>query len=127
MFELNFNNWVVWSIFALAAVIYFQLFRELIEIHLGSRRDDNDTWSDALATMITALPLLGLLGTITGLLQIFFAMSLGGTGAPDMLTSGIADALLTTQCGLATAIPAWLILHYLQAQHDDNNDSEVGL
>jgi len=127
MLELNFNNWVIWAIFALGAVIYFQLFREIIEIHLGIRRDNNDTWSGALETMITALPLLGLLGTITGLLQTFFAMSLGRAEAPDMLTGGIADALLTTQCGLATAIPAWLMLHYLHVQHDDINDSKVGL
>lgn len=51
-------------------------------------------------------PLLGLLGTVSGMIQSFVAIESYGTGNPQLLSAGISEALLTTQFGLALAIPA---------------------
>jgi biopolymer transport protein ExbB len=65
--------------------------------------------------LIGALPLLGLLGTIIGLLTCFKGIaSYGADGA--LLSGGIADALLTTQLGLVCAIPGWLLQTYIRSR-----------
>ena len=55
-------------------------------------------------------PLLGLLGTVTGMIQTFQAMMIYGTGDPQLMAGGISEALVTTMLGLIAAIPL-LILH----------------
>ena len=55
-------------------------------------------------------PLLGLLGTVTGMIQTFQAMMIYGTGDPQLMAGGISVALVTTMVGLIAAIPL-LILH----------------
>ncbi len=55
-------------------------------------------------------PLLGLLGTVTGMIQTFQAMMIYGTGDPQLMAGGISEALVTTAAGLIAAIPL-LILH----------------
>ncbi|MCB2106602.1 MAG: MotA/TolQ/ExbB proton channel family protein [Rhodobacteraceae bacterium] len=63
--------------------------------------------------VITAVaPMLGLLGTVTGMIQTFQAITLFGTGDPKMMAGGISQALVTTVMGLTTAIPL-LLLHSL--------------
>ncbi|MDH5305852.1 MAG: MotA/TolQ/ExbB proton channel family protein [Myxococcales bacterium] len=57
-------------------------------------------------------PLLGLLGTVTGMIQTFQAITLFGAGDPKMMASGIAEALVTTMIGLMVAIPL-VLLHAL--------------
>src|SRR4028119_1906914 len=58
----------------------------------------------ALDTIITMAPLLGLLGTITGMIQSFNVVSTAGSGAPAAITGGVAEALIATASGLAVAI-----------------------
>ena len=53
-------------------------------------------------------PLLGLLGTVTGMIQTFSVVTSTGTSEPQQLAAGISQALLTTQFGLVIAIPAFL-------------------
>ncbi|MCR9160749.1 MAG: MotA/TolQ/ExbB proton channel family protein [Nannocystaceae bacterium] len=53
-------------------------------------------------------PLLGLLGTVTGMIHTFSVVTDSGTAEPQLLAAGISEALLTTQFGLAVAIPAYL-------------------
>ena len=65
--------------------------------------------------MIGALPLLGLFGTITGLQQSFTGMMLQGADS-QMVTGGIAQALITTQLGLVLAIPGWLLFTFVNAK-----------
>ncbi|MBN2699923.1 MAG: MotA/TolQ/ExbB proton channel family protein [Methylothermaceae bacterium] len=68
-----------------------------------------------LVKLLTAVtPLLGLLGTVTGMIQTFQAISLFGTGDPKLMAGGISQALVTTMLGLAVAIPL-LFLHSLLA------------
>lgn len=66
-----------------------------------------------LGTIANISPLLGLLGTVTGMIRAFFSISAGGVGNPDLLASGIAEALITTATGLAIAIPAVIVYNYL--------------
>lgn len=108
---LFWSNWIVWIIIALGMMIYYLLIYHILRLKAGEASEEAYQWLGTMATLISALPLLGLLGTISGLLETFFLMSRGqGLDQSDLLTSGIADALITTQCGLAMAVPAWLLL-----------------
>jgi biopolymer transport protein ExbB len=63
-----------------------------------------------------AAPLLGLLGTVTGMIQTFQAITLFGTGDPKLMAGGISQALVTTVLGLTVAIPLLLIHALLSGQ-----------
>jgi len=56
-------------------------------------------------------PLLGLLGTVLGMVDIFNAVTRGGLGNPQMLAQGISKALITTVVGLIIAIPSLVAYH----------------
>ncbi len=66
-----------------------------------------------LAVSAAVLPLLGLLGTVTGMVHTFDLMAIFGTGKVNLLSGGISEALITTEFGLITAIPALLVHAYL--------------
>lgn len=66
-----------------------------------------------ILVLASIAPLLGLLGTVTGMISTFDAISQVGTGNPRPLASGISEALITTQCGLAVAIPGLIVGSYL--------------
>ncbi len=66
-----------------------------------------------LALTAAAAPLLGLLGTVTGMISTFNMISLFGTGDPKTLSGGISEALITTEFGLFVAIPALLVHAFL--------------
>ncbi|MFK7740370.1 MAG: MotA/TolQ/ExbB proton channel family protein [Planctomycetota bacterium] len=67
-------------------------------------------WLPFVAICATSAPLLGLLGTVTGIMGTFALMTEFGTGDPKVLSSGISEALITTEHGLIIAIPS-LLLH----------------
>ena len=63
--------------------------------------------------MTAVAPLLGLLGTVTGMIQTFQAITLFGTGDPKLMAGGISQALVTTVIGLVVALPnlfGWAIV-----------------
>lgn len=64
----------------------------------------------AIAVTASVAPLLGLLGTVSGMIETFRMMTLFGSGDPEVVSGGIAQALITTEIGLVVAIPA-LIIH----------------
>ena len=66
-----------------------------------------------IAVCASTAPLLGLLGTVTGMIHTFQLITLHGSGDAALLASGIAEALVTTEAGLATAIPALLAHAFL--------------
>jgi biopolymer transport protein ExbB len=66
-----------------------------------------------LSSIITVAPILGLLGTVLGLMNIFSVISGGHLGDPTMLSGGIAQALITTVTGLTIAIPFIFLFQYL--------------
>jgi len=67
-----------------------------------------------LAVIAGAAPLCGLLGTVTGMINLFEVITNYGTGDPKILAGGISEALITTQAGLAVAIPILLIHNFLR-------------
>lgn len=69
-----------------------------------------------LVSRLAALsPLLGLLGTVVGLVQTFNVVTAHGTNDPILLADGIGQALLTTQVGLIVSIPLFVLYHVLQS------------
>ena len=70
----------------------------------------------ALATIVGGAPLLGLLGTVVGMIAIFKAVAGGGSGITDQLATGISQALITTATGLIIAIPALFTHSYLESR-----------
>ncbi len=62
-----------------------------------------------LGVVAAVSPLIGLLGTVTGMIGTFAVITEHGTGDPRLLSAGISEALLTTQLGLAVAVPALLV------------------
>ena len=64
-------------------------------------------------------PLMGLLGTVTGMIRTFQVMTLFGTGDPKLMAGGISEALVTTMLGLIVAIPL-LLLHSLLSSMSEN-------
>ncbi len=69
---------------------------------------------DTLAVLAAVAPLLGLLGTVTGMIRLFGVITSFGTGDPKILAGGISEALITTETGLAIAIPILLFHNYLK-------------
>lgn len=63
-------------------------------------------------------PLIGLLGTVTGMIQAFQAISVHGTGDPAVLADGISKALITTASGLMVAIPALIFYNFYNKKID---------
>ncbi|MCO1335718.1 MotA/TolQ/ExbB proton channel family protein [Microbulbifer sp. OS29] len=72
----------------------------------------------ALGTIAAVAPLIGLLGTVLGMIQVFNAIMLEGTGNAGVLAGGISQALITTAAGLACAIPALMAHRYFQRRVD---------
>jgi biopolymer transport protein ExbB len=71
-----------------------------------------------LGTVITISPLLGLLGTVVGMIKAFNVISVQGVGEPVALAGGIAEALLTTAVGLSIAIPSLVFYNYFSHRTD---------
>src|SRR6202041_3866416 len=69
-----------------------------------------------LGTIAGVSPLLGLLGTVTGIIKSFNAIQAGGMGDPRALSGGIAEALIATAAGLCVAIPALIAYRYLRGR-----------
>jgi biopolymer transport protein ExbB len=74
-----------------------------------------------LGTIATIAPLMGLLGTITGMIQVFRQISTEADPAVSALAGGIWEALLTTAAGLVVAIPAYVGHRYLQGMVEDRS------
>ncbi|MCB9741420.1 MAG: MotA/TolQ/ExbB proton channel family protein [Alphaproteobacteria bacterium] len=70
----------------------------------------------AILVIAAVAPLLGLLGTVTGMIATFDIITEFGTGDPKMLSGGISEALITTQLGLIVAIPAVLLGNAMSAR-----------
>lgn len=69
-----------------------------------------------LSTIVAISPLLGLLGTVIGMIRTFYVVTAGGIGDPVQLSGGIAEALITTATGLLIAIPALVFYRHFIAQ-----------
>ncbi len=74
---------------------------------------------NALGTIAAISPLLGLLGTVAGMIKIFQIVSTQGNSNFSLLSIGIAEALVTTAAGLTVAIPSVLFYRYFHARVDE--------
>jgi biopolymer transport protein ExbB len=79
---------------------------------------DLERYLNMLGTIAAISPLLGLLGTVTGMIRTFKAITVAGVGNPAAMAGGIAEALLTTAAGLLVAIPALVAYRYLRGRVD---------
>lgn len=79
---------------------------------------DLERYLNTLATIASISPLLGLLGTVTGMIRTFRAITVAGVGNPSAMAGGIAEALITTAAGLIVAIPALVAYRYLRGRVD---------
>ncbi|WOT05011.1 MotA/TolQ/ExbB proton channel family protein [Shewanella youngdeokensis] len=110
------NGTILGLISLLALAIYWQIFDLLQQLFTRKPQSASQLSlcllrSQQLAAWVTVLPLLGLLGTVSGLFDSFNGLAYGDQ---QLLTGGIAEALLTTQLGLTTALPALLLLMLCQ-------------
>ena len=79
---------------------------------------DLERYLNTLATIASISPLLGLLGTVTGMIRTFRAITVAGVGNPSAMAGGIAEALVCTAGGLIVAIPAVVAYRYLRGRVD---------
>ena len=86
------------------------VMKESIEHEASQVVHDLERFLNPLGTIAVITPLLGLLGTVIGMIKVFGQIQLAGVGDPGVLAGGISEALITTAAGLSVAIPA-LIFH----------------
>ena len=72
-----------------------------------------------LETVAAASPLLGLLGTVLGMIKVFSVISISGVGQAGLLSGGIAEALITTAFGLSIGIPALIAFNFFDSRVDN--------
>ena len=77
----------------------------------------SDHWMSNI--VINAVPLVGLLGTVLGMMQTFQALSQGGTSSVENLSKGISKALITTQMGIAIAIIGASVIAIRKSKNKD--------
>ena len=77
-----------------------------------------ERYLNPLGTIAVISPLLGLLGTVIGMVKVFAAITAHGVGDPGVLAGGIAEALITTAAGLTVAIPSLIGYRYLRGRVD---------
>jgi biopolymer transport protein ExbB len=106
-----------------------QLVREDVERIALEQVSTARAFLRAIEAVVQGAPLLGLFGTVLGMIQAFTALQTAGAEAdPAVLAGGISVALLTTAVGLAVAIPAALALHWFEGSVDrltDNMESAL--
>ena len=78
-----------------------------------------ERYLNILGTIAAIGPLLGLLGTVLGMIQMFSAFNLDGMTQPDILAAGIGKALITTAFGLSVAIPSLMFHRYFHRKIDE--------
>jgi biopolymer transport protein ExbB len=71
-----------------------------------------------LGAVANITPMMGLLGTVIGMIKAFNVISLSGTGNPGLVASGISEALITTAAGMVVGIPALALYHYFRGKID---------
>ena len=80
---------------------------------------DLDRYLNTLGTIASITPLLGLLGTVIGMIKVFAVITTQGVGDPGILAGGISEALITTAAGLTVAIPTLMFHRYFRGHVDE--------
>ncbi len=95
-----------------------QIMKESIEETGRQVVQDLDRYLNSLGTIASITPLLGLLGTVIGMIKVFAAITTQGVGNPTVLAGGISEALITTAAGLLVAIPSLIFYRYFRGKVD---------
>ncbi len=78
-----------------------------------------ERYLNSLGTIASITPLLGLLGTVIGMIKVFSVITTQGVGDPGVLAGGISEALITTAAGLTVAIPTLMFYRYFRGRVDE--------
>lgn len=78
-----------------------------------------ERYLNTLGTIASITPLLGLLGTVIGMIKVFAAITTQGVGNPTVLAGGISEALITTAAGLSVAIPSLIFYRFFRGRVDE--------
>lgn len=107
----------------LAAVKNYGKSRETVKVAVeeigGQEAEYLNKYVVVLSVIAQVSPLLGLLGTVQGMIQVFDKVVSGNVADPSQMAGGISVALITTAGGLTVAIPALIGYHYLQGKVND--------
>ncbi|UTF61860.1 MotA/TolQ/ExbB proton channel family protein [Gilvimarinus sp. DA14] len=95
-----------------------EIMKDSIEEAANKVIHDLERFVGVLGTIAAVTPLLGLLGTVFGMIEVFNAIMLKGSGNAGVLAGGISQALITTAAGLCVAIPAMIVHRYFQRHID---------
>ncbi|CDH47711.1 MotA/TolQ/ExbB proton channel family protein [Candidatus Contendibacter odensensis] len=95
------------------------ILRERVEDTGRHVTHELERFLNTLGTIAAISPLLGLLGTVAGMIKIFQVVSMQGNSNFSLLSVGIAEALVTTAAGLTVAIPSVLFYRYFNARVDE--------
>ncbi len=96
-----------------------QVMKEAIEETGRAVAHDLQRFLNALGTIAAITPLLGLLGTVVGMISVFTTITSLGVGDPAELAGGISQALITTAAGLSVAIPSLIFYRYFRGKVDE--------
>jgi len=96
-----------------------EAMKEAMEEAANGVIHDMERYLTALGTIASISPLLGLLGTVVGMIRVFTALVEQGIGNPNVFAGGISEALVTTAVGLGVAIPALIFHRYLLRKVDE--------
>ena len=94
------------------------LDRSILEALLLRQSTFVDRSIKSIAILASVAPLLGLLGTVNGMITTFLVIATSGTGDAKALASGISEALITTQTGLVVAVPGLFLANYLRRRSE---------
>ncbi len=93
--------------------------KEAIEEVANQVVHEMERYLNTLGTVAAIAPLLGLLGTVIGMIKVFTSIKLEGTGNAALLAGGISEALITTAAGLTVAIPSLFFYRFFQRRVDE--------
>lgn len=96
-----------------------EIMKESIEQEASQVIHQLERFLNPLGTIATITPLLGLLGTVIGMIKVFAEIQLAGVGNAGNLAGGISEALITTASGLSVAIPALIAHRYFIRRVDE--------
>jgi len=96
-----------------------EIMKESIEHEASQAIHELERFLNPLGTIATITPLLGLLGTVIGMIKVFAEIQLAGVGDAANLAGGISEALITTASGLSVAIPALICHRYFIRRVDE--------
>ena len=96
-----------------------EVMKESIEESGRHAVHEMEKYLQTLGTIASISPLLGLLGTVVGMIKVFTVITSQGVGNPGVLAGGISEALLTTAAGLVVAIPSLIAARHFRRHIDD--------